>query len=219
VQISRDATALTTLTIALAVLAGVEVQAGRFRTAEACLLERADIAAATANTGVLGTTAPHQLLLMAWRGEALEARWATAEVMREAIERSQGKIVDFAQYALTILELGLGNYEAALSSALSVRDDDPPYLGTHVLPDLVEAAARSGASPIPRQFPSLVVPACCTASSCADSAAVATRASSFGLPTICSPRSARRRLPIEQAPSCWRPASMRASATTRRATS
>ena len=60
----------------------------------------------------------------------------------------QGKVLTFAQYAVTVLELGLGNYEAALTSARGVYEDDAPYLGTHVLPDLVEAAVRSGASEV-----------------------------------------------------------------------
>jgi len=43
-----------------------------------------------------------------------------------------------------VLELGLGNYQAALQCALGVYEDDAPTLGAHVLPDLVEAAARCG---------------------------------------------------------------------------
>jgi DNA-binding CsgD family transcriptional regulator len=52
--------------------------------------------------------------------------------------------VSAARCALIVLELGLGRYEAALTWALDVYRDDPPGLGTHVLPDLVEAATRSG---------------------------------------------------------------------------
>jgi DNA-binding CsgD family transcriptional regulator len=148
VQFSRDASALTTLQMALAVLAGFEVQAGRFRSAEACLAERCEIAGATGNPGVLGATPPQKLLLMAWRGDASRARPAAEAVIREALERSQGKVLTFAQYAVAVLELGLGNYEAALASARGVYEDDAPYLGTHVLPDLVEAAVRSGAGEV-----------------------------------------------------------------------
>ena len=43
-----------------------------------------------------------------------------------------------------MLELGLGNYQAALQCALDVYEDDCPDMGTQVLPDLVEAAARCG---------------------------------------------------------------------------
>lgn len=147
-QLARDASALTTLQMALAVLAGFEVQAGRFRSAETCLAERGEIATATGNPGVLGATPPQDLLLMAWRGDPLNTRAATVAVIREALGRSQGKVVTFAQYALGVLELGLGNYEAALRSARNVFEDDPPYLGTHVLPDFVEAGVRSGASEV-----------------------------------------------------------------------
>jgi DNA-binding CsgD family transcriptional regulator len=47
-------------------------------------------------------------------------------------------------YALTILDLGNGRYSAALARALEVFDQDPPKIGTQILPDLVEAAVRSG---------------------------------------------------------------------------
>ncbi|MGO9784051.1 MAG: hypothetical protein ACLPKE_09880 [Streptosporangiaceae bacterium] len=43
-----------------------------------------------------------------------------------------------------MLELGLGNYQPAPRCALGVFHDDALVLGAHVLPDLVEAAARCG---------------------------------------------------------------------------
>jgi DNA-binding CsgD family transcriptional regulator len=52
--------------------------------------------------------------------------------------------VVFAQHALTVLELGLGNYDAALSAARTVVDDDPLYWGGQTLAELIEAAVRSG---------------------------------------------------------------------------
>jgi DNA-binding CsgD family transcriptional regulator len=47
-------------------------------------------------------------------------------------------------YALTVRELGLGRYESAAACALLVYHDDPPGFGTQILPELVEAAVRSG---------------------------------------------------------------------------
>jgi DNA-binding CsgD family transcriptional regulator/tetratricopeptide (TPR) repeat protein len=84
------------------------------------------------------------LLLLAWRGQEAEARSAAAEHIRSATGDGAGLGVLTAQCAMVILELGLGRYEAALGSALKVYRDDPPYLGTHVLPDLVEGAVRAG---------------------------------------------------------------------------
>jgi DNA-binding CsgD family transcriptional regulator len=43
-----------------------------------------------------------------------------------------------------VLELSLGNYEAALQCARGAYEDDAPYCGTLALPDLVEVAARCG---------------------------------------------------------------------------
>jgi DNA-binding CsgD family transcriptional regulator len=65
-------------------------------------------------------------------------------VTREGIDRSQEKKVTFAQLAISLLEIGLGHYHEAFSSALSIYQDDPLYLGTLGLPDLVEAGVRSG---------------------------------------------------------------------------
>jgi DNA-binding CsgD family transcriptional regulator len=43
-----------------------------------------------------------------------------------------------------VLELALGRYQAALDNALPLYQDDSPVAGSWVLPNLVEAAARSG---------------------------------------------------------------------------
>jgi len=141
-QLSRETGALSTLPRALAAIAHVELQAGRFSQADAALAERRDIAIATDNPTVLGATAPVAFLLSAWRGEAERTRAGADGLIREATARGQGKVVDCAQSALVVLELGLGEYEAALAAALTVYEEDSPLLGTRVLPDLVEAALR-----------------------------------------------------------------------------
>ena len=48
------------------------------------------------------------------------------------------------QYCVAVLELGLGHYQPALQCGLRLYADDQPLLGTHVVPDLAEAAARCG---------------------------------------------------------------------------
>ena len=83
------------------------------------------------------------LTLLAWRGRETDARRIAAAVTREATGAGRDTVI-FAQYSLAVLELGLGNHQAALRCALSVFQDDHPFLGTHVLPELVEAAARCG---------------------------------------------------------------------------
>ncbi|HEU4349287.1 MAG TPA: LuxR C-terminal-related transcriptional regulator [Actinoplanes sp.] len=82
------------------------------------------------------------VLGLAWAGREADARPAVAEHARIWTERGLGHGVLMARYAETILELGLGRYDAALTGALDIYRADPPGLGTQVLADLVEAASR-----------------------------------------------------------------------------
>jgi DNA-binding CsgD family transcriptional regulator len=49
------------------------------------------------------------------------------------------------------LELGLGRYQAALDHALLVYADDPLFTGSWVLPNLIEAAVRTGNHAVARK--------------------------------------------------------------------
>ena len=81
---------------------------------------------------------------LAWRGRETDARRVAAAVAHEATAADRGGQNILAQFCLAVLELGLGNYQAALQCAVGVYDDDAPFMGTYVLPELVEAAARCG---------------------------------------------------------------------------
>jgi DNA-binding CsgD family transcriptional regulator len=139
----RDQAALGTLPTALTFLARSELLAGRFEEAAAYLDEARQLAASSGVPGIGYAPGLGDLLVLAWRGREAEARAAATERTRSSIRQGLGAGVSVAQSALAILELGLGRYEAALACALNVYRDDPPDLGTHVLPDLVEAAART----------------------------------------------------------------------------
>ena len=121
-----------------------EVVAGRFDAARACLTERLEISAATGNPGVAGTASIAEVYELAWRGRETDARRVAAAATREATGADRGAQVIFAQYALAGLELGQGNYQAALQGAVGLYEDDGPHLVNYVLSDLVEAAARCG---------------------------------------------------------------------------
>jgi DNA-binding CsgD family transcriptional regulator len=144
VRLARDHGALTALLIALSHQSTWEEEAGRFDTARAFFAEAFELSAATGNPGVLGTEGVSQLHQFAWRGRETDARRVAAAVAREAADASRDSQSIWVQYCLVVLELGLGNYQAALRCALAVFQDDGPHFGTHVLPDLVEAAARRG---------------------------------------------------------------------------
>ena len=145
VQLARDQGALTMLPVALANQSmRAEVMAGRFDAARACFTEGSEISAATGNPGVIGTAGLAEVYELAWRGRETDARRVAAAVAREATGAGRGSHSMDAQYCLAVLELGLGNYQAALQSALGVYEDDAPDVGTQVLPDLVEAGVRCG---------------------------------------------------------------------------
>ena len=145
VQLARHHGALTALPVALNFQSTfAEVAAGRFDAARACCAERLEISAATGNPGRVGTALVAEAYELAWRGHETDARRVAAAILREASSAGRGGENTFAQYCLATLELGLGNYQAALQRALGVYEDDTPYEGTQVLPDLVEAAAHCG---------------------------------------------------------------------------
>ena len=109
VQLARGQGALTVLPQALNYGAFAEVVAGRFDAARACLAERLEISAATGNPGVAGTASIAEVYELAWRGRETDARQVAATATREATSAGRGAQILFAQNALAVLELGLGN--------------------------------------------------------------------------------------------------------------
>jgi DNA-binding CsgD family transcriptional regulator len=144
VQLIRDAGALTALPLALKLLGLAELLSGRFAAAEACRAEELQLSAVTGNPGVFGTSARDDVPVLAWRGREAETRSGSALLTRDGIELGRGIAITMAQYSLATLELGLGQYEAALDRWLDIYREDPFFHGTLALPGLIEAAARSG---------------------------------------------------------------------------
>ena len=70
----------------------------------------------TGNPGVVPPTGAHTLLTLALAGQEAQARETAAAVAREAPQRGAVGEMAFATSSLAILELGLGNYEAAVAA-------------------------------------------------------------------------------------------------------
>src|SRR5258708_20427300 len=114
------------------------VTPGSLAAVRAHFAERAEIMAAVGRPSDVG-----ELVVLAWRGRETEARTAAAAITRYATEHGHGWMLAFADYALAVLELGLGNYRAALpSTPRNYRDN--PFIGIVGFPDLIEAASRCG---------------------------------------------------------------------------
>jgi DNA-binding CsgD family transcriptional regulator len=143
VALCRAKGALTTLPLALDSLGTWEMFTGRFDAAEISNAEGRDILSATGNPDRLGTRAV-ELLAPTWRGDEAQLRETTTALIRDSIQRRQEAGVWYSHYALSILEISLCNYRAALTHARVLIDDNGPYFGALVLPEAVEAAVHCG---------------------------------------------------------------------------
>jgi DNA-binding CsgD family transcriptional regulator len=76
--------------------------------------------------------------------DATQAGLTSAEHVDNRAAAGPGENSALTHYTRTILELANGRYPDALAHALEVFHQDPPVLGTQILPDLIEAAVRSG---------------------------------------------------------------------------
>jgi DNA-binding CsgD family transcriptional regulator len=143
VRLARENGALVTLQYALLVRGMfADVPSGRLAAARAATEESRALAEAAGAPGVGGTRGQDVLLPLVFAGHEAEARAAADVLVREAREgHALGQVV-FAAYSLGVLELSLGNYEAAAVWLGRVCENDGP-LAASALPDLVEAAVRA----------------------------------------------------------------------------
>ena len=132
-QIVRDAGALAQLPIHLSGLAVSEAWRGDFATAASLISESDSVAAATESR-----LAPYALL----RLRALQGREeAASPLIASLLEQRQ----PHAFWAASVLNNGLGRYEKAASSArIAAASTYDPWVSMWALPELVEAATRSG---------------------------------------------------------------------------
>ena len=99
---------------------------GRLAAARAAESEAHELGEVTGNPGVVPPTGAHTLLTLALAGQEAQARETAVAVAREAPQRGAVGELAFATWSLAILELGLGNYEAAVAALLPAWTDDTP---------------------------------------------------------------------------------------------
>ena len=139
-QFARGAGALVHLQFALNYLARAHLLAGDLAAAALMIEEDLLIAEATGNPPV----AQNAMMLAAWRGREREAAELIEASAQEATARGLGRLVSFAAYASAVLNNGLGRHDAACLAARQAFDRDQPGYGPLVIPELAEAAARTG---------------------------------------------------------------------------
>jgi DNA-binding CsgD family transcriptional regulator len=140
-QACREAGLHTRLVIYVNSMAELLVWRGEFAAATSLIGEAEAVAAAT-GTRLLPYAA---LMLAAFRGAEAEAAKLIEAVITEAREAGQGLGIRASQRAAAILYNGLGRYEKAQAEAQQTANKMPElYPAMWALPELIEAASRSG---------------------------------------------------------------------------
>jgi DNA-binding CsgD family transcriptional regulator len=139
-QFARDAGALVHLQYALNFLAMSQLFSGDLDTAARLVDEDRLIAEVTGNPPV-GYAA---MALLAWQGREAQASELIEATARAATARGLGRMVSFADYASSVLYNGLGRHDAARDPAWRAFERDELGYGPYVVPELAEAASRTG---------------------------------------------------------------------------
>jgi len=139
-QFARNAGALVHLQFALNYLARAHLLDGGLAAATRLIEEDRLIAEATGNPPV----AHNAMMLAAWRGREQEASELIDATARAGTGRDLGRVASFATYVSSVLYNGLGRYEAARDAARRAFERDQLGYGPLVVPELAEAAARTG---------------------------------------------------------------------------
>jgi DNA-binding CsgD family transcriptional regulator len=136
VQVARDAGALVHLQFALSFLARSHMLAGELTAATLTIDEARLIAEATGNPALVN--AP--MILAAWRGHEAQASELIEATSEEAVARRWTS----NNYARSVLYNGLGRHDAARDAAWEAMQPDPIGYGAYLVPELAEAASRTG---------------------------------------------------------------------------
>jgi len=140
VQVARDTGALVHLQSALDFLARAHLLTGELVIAARLIEEDRLIAEATGNPPVAYTA----MTLAAWRGQQAQALELIEATVQEATARGLGRPLNFAAYASAVLHNGLGRHDAARDAAWRAFEHDQLGYGPFVVPELAEAASRTG---------------------------------------------------------------------------
>jgi DNA-binding CsgD family transcriptional regulator len=139
-RLARDTGALVQLQYALNSLAAAHLFAGELTTATRLLEEERLIGEAIGNPNI-GYT---EMTLAAWRGREPAASELIEATSREATARGVGRMVNAATSASSVLANGLGRHDAARDAAWRAFERDQLGFGPFVVPELAEAAFRTG---------------------------------------------------------------------------
>ena len=145
-QFARLTGAPLYLRLALNLLARSHVLAGEFTTA-ALIFEEDHLIGEVTRVPPIAYT---EMMLAAWRGQEAQTSELIEATLSEATAGGVGRLVDFAAYARSVLYNGLGRHDAARDAAWLVFERDHVGYGPLVVPELAEAASRTGEAALVR---------------------------------------------------------------------
>jgi DNA-binding CsgD family transcriptional regulator len=142
VAMARDLGAVPTMVVGLGFQAFGQIAEGRFAAAEATISDARSLAEAMGNQSSVDGLANLELEVLAWRGDLARAR-PLAQLLRAA-DQGNAQRSQRVHKALAVLELGLGDNQAALRHARAAAADQPVLIYRSSPELLIEAAVKCG---------------------------------------------------------------------------
>jgi DNA-binding CsgD family transcriptional regulator len=142
VSLARDDGALVELAMALITLSTLLAWTGDFEPAAALIDEAEEINAATGSQLHFQPYAALQIAV--WQGDEATATALIESSLPKARRRGEGLALACIDWATAVLYNGLGRYEKALAAAEQASEHRQELWSTLILPELIEAAVRSG---------------------------------------------------------------------------
>jgi DNA-binding CsgD family transcriptional regulator len=139
----REAGLLAQLVISVNAMAIRTIWHGDLATAASLIAEAEAIAAATGTRFLPAAV----VVLAGFRGAEAEVVPLIEAVVKDSRAAGQGVSIQWSQWAAAILYNGLGRYETALAQAQQASEQAPElYISMFAVPELIEAASRTGQS-------------------------------------------------------------------------
>jgi DNA-binding CsgD family transcriptional regulator len=140
IRVAREDGILSTLPVTLNYLASLRIYEGDLDAA-AMLLDESDAISRSTAAAPADVT---RLLLAAYRGDEIETTRLRRVLEAVAAASGEGLILTVCEYEAAVLHNGLGQYETALGFATAAAAADDLSVSVWALPELIEAAVRSG---------------------------------------------------------------------------
>jgi DNA-binding CsgD family transcriptional regulator len=148
VELARAAGALAPLSIALNGCGQVATYCGDFETATSLAAEKDVVNEVTG----IRLAATCDLLLAGYRGRPADAVPLFTATIEDSTARGEGLAVQLASFSAAVLHNGLGHYAEAVAAAEpAIEDTYQPLTAQLVLPELIEAAVRTGRADLARE--------------------------------------------------------------------